>query len=981
MSKKAMTLVVIFVALAATTSAGAVDLMATSLGKIDAAYARGEIDYDHAVTYKYLAITTGASKYVPGNLLGTQYSPVRTSGTPAVVEIRAAWPYLSADCKAMVADFHGWGVGETWGNTTWRPTPWGNTSYGGFQTGTYTGSDSEPPSVFLIHWATAGEQQPNVDDYDDPGNPHNQDPEPVPDMAYFSDVYYNHGYDTYLAHGWYDFSAAPEYEDWFPLRDYYADYDPDTEGDQPFPGGDYDYGGDDFWDVYLGDLGTGIGGVTYIDNAFPLTPWYAYSAYCCEPNGDYDQDWDWDNSFNLPEASVHEFNHVTQFMYDALEASPTTSTRWYLEATAMWSEMLNWPDPRPYGYLRDVIQRWGTYLTGSVVTLGGSNDGGYIENIINFFLEDWSSRDWIAPDWTPPPADPGFNGEPYAIDNNIVREMWRATSGPGDPFFTGDETINRDTYEALDFVISTYHPAGKYRTDITWPAWAEAYYAFSSWNWFLGNQDDGRYRYGAHCPVDHSALAGNFLSGNYPVEDAGTTKPMDFFSHAYISYADLSSDAVVATWDTAVASFYGNPDVDDGTKRWMGGLYATTDNGSNWGNLSGTQGLIEPTFDVADFSIIQIDDPSQYDALSYLLVNVAEEGEDTFGFLNFKEVTETTPPIANVSVVRPQINPDYLEIIVGSDEDLFGVPKVVYDIDYAGTETDDEYGVVVMAGNDANNRSFVGTYVMPIGSSGTGTLDYGVADVNGNITTGVLSLDLGFVSSAGGVVGSDPAFVRVPSGAISDPVHVSIVPLEGFVKSDVKSGFTLDASASNNGSKIASDNEVFGMAYDFGPYWADLNDEVYITLNYADLDVTREDYLSVHRYTASGWEDLGGVIDKSHKRIIAEADSLGIFAIGYGEKKGMVGSPNAPKAYALYQNYPNPATDISIVKYALPKAAHTSIKVYDIKGRIVDVLVDENQVAGEYSLTVDTNSFADGIYLYRMETEDFSAVKKMVIAH
>jgi len=69
------------------------------------------------------------------------------------------------------------------------------------------------------------------------------------------------------------------------------------------------------------------------------------------------------------------------------------------------------------------------------------------------------------------------------------------------------------------------------------------------------------------------------------------------------------------------------------------------------------------------------------------------------------------------------------------------------------------------------------------------------------------------------------------------------------------------------------------------------------------------------------------------------------------------------------------------VKYALPKATHTSIKVYDIKGRIVDVLVDENQVAGEYSLTVNTNSLADGIYLYRMETEDFSAVKKMVIAH
>ena len=102
MSKKAITLVIFFAILSlSAASAATVDLMSTSVGKIDAAYARGEIDYDHAVTYKYLAMTSGASKYVPGSLLGVQYGPVRTSGTPAVVELRAAWPYLSSDCKAM----------------------------------------------------------------------------------------------------------------------------------------------------------------------------------------------------------------------------------------------------------------------------------------------------------------------------------------------------------------------------------------------------------------------------------------------------------------------------------------------------------------------------------------------------------------------------------------------------------------------------------------------------------------------------------------------------------------------------------------------------------------------------------------------------------------------------------------------------------------------------------------------------------------
>ncbi|MCP4228590.1 MAG: hypothetical protein GY771_00375, partial [bacterium] len=797
-------------------------------------------------------MTTGASDYVPANLLGTLYAPVMVSGTPAVVELRAAWPTLSVECKEMVREFHGWGRGESWGNTTWRPTTWGNTSYAGRERFKY----GSPGGDFWVWWITdpfvvgADPVQIDPDDYDHPDNPYNQDePIPIPDSAYFYDKYYQLALDTYTDHGWYDFSDT-DYGEWFPLRDYYADYDDETEGDQPFPGGDYDYGGDDRWDVYIGFVGENTGGVTFLDNAFPLTPWNVFSAYCAMPRNVYvDRP---DAPFNDPETCFHEYMHVTQFMYDALEVSPTPQTRWYLEATAMWAEMLRWPEPITYGYLRDSLGRWTSYLGGSSVTLGGGADlQPYSENIINFFFEDWSSRDWVAPDWIAPPTDPGYTGDPYTINNGIVREMWRSTAGPGDPFFTEDATTNRTTYEAFDYVIQTHNPGARYMTDRNYPAWESAYNTFAGWNWFLGTQDDGNhYRYGSFCTADHAQIILPFMTGGYPIDPhyyAPETRLMNFYGHAYLDFADLNTDPVVGSWDAAVCGFYGDPLADADTKYWNGGAYFTSNGGGSWGNAGGTQGQLEPSFDVDNYSLIRVDNPSQFNNIAYMMTNTAEIGTDLNYYVFFEEAEESVPAVANVSVVRPQMNPDYLEVIVGTNEDLFGVPKITHDMDY--NSADDEYGYTIMNGNGSNNRSFAGTYVMPIGASGSGTLDYEMSDLNGNMTTGQLSLDLGYITGTGGVVGDDPAFIRVPSGAVTKPVHVSIVPLDGFIESPGENNTTLKngVTSLNAGDRANSlgETEVFGTAYDFGPTWARLNDDVYVTLNYGDSNVVREDYLSV----------------------------------------------------------------------------------------------------------------------------------------
>jgi len=57
-----------------------------------------------------------------------------------------------------------------------------------------------------------------------------------------------------------------------------------------------------------------------------------------------------------------------------------------------------------------------------------------------------------------------------------------------------------------------------------------------------------------------------------------------------------------------------------------------------------------------------------------------------------------------------------------------------------------------------------------------------------------------------------------------------------------------------------------------------------------------------------------------------------------------------PINFALEQNYPNPINPTSTIQYAIPKAEHVTLKVYDVLGREVATLVDKQQQAGSYSI-------------------------------
>jgi len=96
--------------------------------------------------------------------------------------------------------------------------------------------------------------------------------------------------------------------------------------------------------------------------------------------------------------------------------------------------------------------------------------------------------------------------------------------------------------------------------------------------------------------------------------------------------------------------------------------------------------------------------------------------------------------------------------------------------------------------------------------------------------------------------------------------------------------------------------------------------------------------------------------------------------VGIGENQS-----NIPKEYALQQNFPNPFNPTTTISYQLPKSSFVKLAVYDINGRLVETLVNEQKNVGYYSINWNAVNISSGIYIYKIEAGEFSNVKKCLI--
>jgi len=108
-----------------------------------------------------------------------------------------------------------------------------------------------------------------------------------------------------------------------------------------------------------------------------------------------------------------------------------------------------------------------------------------------------------------------------------------------------------------------------------------------------------------------------------------------------------------------------------------------------------------------------------------------------------------------------------------------------------------------------------------------------------------------------------------------------------------------------------------------------------------------------------------------------------IYESDYGQSKLITGneSPKSiPADISLSQNYPNPFNPSTTIRFSLPQTSEVSLKVYDIAGREVMSLMNENRLAsGQHSLQMDASHLASGIYVLRLTADGVALTKKLTL--
>jgi len=115
-----------------------------------------------------------------------------------------------------------------------------------------------------------------------------------------------------------------------------------------------------------------------------------------------------------------------------------------------------------------------------------------------------------------------------------------------------------------------------------------------------------------------------------------------------------------------------------------------------------------------------------------------------------------------------------------------------------------------------------------------------------------------------------------------------------------------------------------------------------------------------------------------------KAAALGWFWVGYDTFKGIIGTGvavenDAPAAFAVEQNSPNPFNPTTTISFTNTEASNVSIDVFNVAGQKVDTIANEFMSAGSHSVNWDASEFSAGVYFYTVKTGDFSKTMKMTL--
>jgi hypothetical protein len=154
-----------------------------------------------------------------------------------------------------------------------------------------------------------------------------------------------------------------------------------------------------------------------------------------------------------------------------------------------------------------------------------------------------------------------------------------------------------------------------------------------------------------------------------------------------------------------------------------------------------------------------------------------------------------------------------------------------------------------------------------------------------------------------------------------------------------------------------------------------------VEFQFNNADVTGEkSKLTLGQLTGGLWKVLNNA-DTDLNRLTGTVNNLSDFTAA--EKSvitGVEGGTNvAPFVYTLEQNYPNPFNPTTFIRYQLAKNSPVTITVYDMIGREVEQLINDEETEGFHTVEFNGTSLASGVYFYRLQAGEFTQIRKMLL--
>lgn len=215
---------------------------------------------------------------------------------------------------------------------------------------------------------------------------------------------------------------------------------------------------------------------------------------------------------------------------------------------------------------------------------------------------------------------------------------------------------------------------------------------------------------------------------------------------------------------------------------------------------------------------------------------------------------------------------------------------------------------------------------------------------------------------------------RKVSGEYSGVLQYKFKGIKGICRLEILNDIVLD-NHQNFGMWMYGD-----FSHNIVEYWfKDNQNSVYKmiadTLNYTgwkmvDIDLTGITFSGELKFNSIVLLQMNG--ETSSSKIYIDDIQIGIILSG-------TDNVEFPVNFSLEQNYPNPFNPSTTIRFSIPQKSKVELKVFDILGRELLKLVDEIKAAGNYTVEFNAGSLTSGVYFYRLKTDTFVSIRKMLL--